>query len=119
MRVVRRFRFEAAHHLPRHEGKCREMHGHSYELIVTVERPVDEYSGMVIDFSDLKRVVRNFRFVAETYDMRIPVRGMQQALIDLSMLLAMWAASAHGVGNMYGSEDEVAVGRCRSSRSSR
>jgi 6-pyruvoyltetrahydropterin/6-carboxytetrahydropterin synthase len=34
------------------------MHGHSYELIVTVDRPVEEASGMAIDFSDLKRVVR-------------------------------------------------------------
>lgn len=57
MRVRRRFRFEAAHRLPRHEGKCRELHGHSYELVVTVERPVDGHSGMAIDFSDLKQVV--------------------------------------------------------------
>ena len=58
MRVRRRFRFEAAHRLPHHEGKCRELHGHSYELVVNVDRPVDPASGMAIDFSDLKRVVR-------------------------------------------------------------
>ena len=58
MRVRRRFRFEAAHRLPRHEGKCRELHGHSYEIVISVERPVDESSGMVIDFSDLKKIVR-------------------------------------------------------------
>ena len=58
MIVRRRFEFEAAHHLPNHPGKCRELHGHSYELVVQVERPVDEMSGMVIDFSDLKSIVR-------------------------------------------------------------
>ena len=58
MRVRRRFRFEAAHRLPRHPGKCRELHGHSYELLVVVERPVDPHSGMAIDFTDLKRLVR-------------------------------------------------------------
>jgi len=58
VRVRRRFRFEAAHRLPRHEGKCRELHGHSYEVVISVERPVDESSGMVIDFSDLKQIVR-------------------------------------------------------------
>jgi len=58
LRVRRRFRFEAAHHLPRHPGKCRELHGHSYELVVTVEGPVESDSGMVVDFSDLKRDVR-------------------------------------------------------------
>ena len=58
MRVRRRVRFEAAHRLPRHDGKCRELHGHSYEVVVSVERAVDESSGMVIDFSDLKQIVR-------------------------------------------------------------
>lgn len=58
MRVRRRFRFEAAHRLPHHPGKCRELHGHSYELVVTVERPVDPASGLALDFGELKRVVR-------------------------------------------------------------
>ena len=53
MIVRRRFDFEAAHRLPRHPGKCRELHGHSYRLVVAVERPVDPDSGMVIDFGDL------------------------------------------------------------------
>jgi 6-pyruvoyltetrahydropterin/6-carboxytetrahydropterin synthase len=59
VRVRRRFRFEAAHRLPLHPGKCREMHGHSYVLLVTVERPVDQERGMAVDFSDLKQVVRS------------------------------------------------------------
>jgi 6-pyruvoyltetrahydropterin/6-carboxytetrahydropterin synthase len=58
LRVRRRFTFEAAHRLPRHPGKCRDLHGHAYELIVSVERPVDPDSGMAIDFGDLKKVVR-------------------------------------------------------------
>lgn len=58
MRVRRRFRFEAAHELPRHPGKCRNLHGHSYELFVVVEGEVEPESGMVVDFSDLKRTVR-------------------------------------------------------------
>lgn len=59
MIVRRRFRFEAAHRLPRHPGKCRELHGHSYELVVAVDRPVEPASGMAIDFSDLKRTVHD------------------------------------------------------------
>ena len=58
MIVRRRFEFEAAHKLPNHPGKCRELHGHSYKLFVKVERAVDESSGMVIDFSDLKAIVK-------------------------------------------------------------
>jgi 6-pyruvoyltetrahydropterin/6-carboxytetrahydropterin synthase len=56
--VRRRFRFEAAHRLPGHPGKCRELHGHSYELVVSVERAVDATRGMGLDFSELKQVVR-------------------------------------------------------------
>ncbi|HKQ61766.1 MAG TPA: 6-carboxytetrahydropterin synthase QueD [Candidatus Polarisedimenticolaceae bacterium] len=56
--LVRRFDFEAAHRLPHHPGKCRELHGHSYRLVVRVEGPVDAASGMVQDFADLKAAVR-------------------------------------------------------------
>jgi 6-pyruvoyltetrahydropterin/6-carboxytetrahydropterin synthase len=56
--VNRRFRFEAAHRLPRHPGACRELHGHSYELVVGVERTVGPSDGMVLDFSELKGIVR-------------------------------------------------------------
>ena len=57
MRVRRRFDFEAAHELPHHPGKCRRLHGHSYLLVVTVDRDVDPRSGLAIDFGDLKRIV--------------------------------------------------------------
>ncbi len=58
MRIRRRFEFEAAHRLPDHPGKCRELHGHSYRLVVTVARAVDPRTGMGMDFGDLKDVVR-------------------------------------------------------------
>lgn len=55
------FRFEAAHHLPNHDGKCREPHGHSYKVEVVVEgeinsKPDHPQEGMVIDFADIKNV---------------------------------------------------------------
>jgi 6-pyruvoyltetrahydropterin/6-carboxytetrahydropterin synthase len=55
--VARRFEFQAAHHLPRHPGKCRNLHGHTYVLEVRCEGPVDAESGMVLDFADVKDVV--------------------------------------------------------------
>lgn len=57
MLVIREFRFEAAHHLPDHPGKCQRPHGHSYRLNVACAAPVDPQTGMAIDFGDLKRVV--------------------------------------------------------------
>lgn len=57
MIVRRRFRFESAHRLPKHPGKCQQLHGHSFVLTVSVERPVDPATGMAVDFGDVKRVV--------------------------------------------------------------
>ncbi len=54
--ITKVFRFEAAHRLLRHGGECANLHGHSYELWVTVAGPLDE-NGMVADFGDLKAVV--------------------------------------------------------------
>lgn len=57
--VVKRFTFEAAHFLPDYEGQCQHLHGHSYILQVGLSGKVDERgSGMVLDFSLLKQVVR-------------------------------------------------------------
>ncbi|MEZ5988237.1 MAG: 6-carboxytetrahydropterin synthase QueD [Planctomycetota bacterium] len=59
MTVTKVFRFEAAHQLPDHPGKCRRLHGHGYRLEVTVGREVDPRTGMVLDFYDLKRIVED------------------------------------------------------------
>ena len=57
MRVAKRFRWEAAHRLPWHDGACRNIHGHSYRMEVVVEGPVDT-QGMVIDFKDVKTALK-------------------------------------------------------------
>lgn len=59
--ITRRFSFDSAHYLPGHEGKCQNLHGHTYILEVTVGRESliegGSSEGMVIDFSDLKSIV--------------------------------------------------------------
>jgi len=55
--VVKQFEFEAAHFLPMYDGPCSVMHGHSYKLDVGVVGLIDEGTGMVMDFSELKRTV--------------------------------------------------------------
>jgi 6-pyruvoyltetrahydropterin/6-carboxytetrahydropterin synthase len=63
--VTRTFRFEAAHQLPWHAGKCQHLHGHSYRLEVTVTGPIGIH-GIVVDFADLAGVVE--REVVARYD---------------------------------------------------
>lgn len=62
IRVTREFSFEMAHVLGNYDGPCRNVHGHSYRLFVTLAGvPVNDLSnpknGMVIDFTDLKNIV--------------------------------------------------------------
>ncbi len=55
MELFKDFTFEAAHRLPRApEGhKCARLHGHSYQVTVRVEGPVDPVAGWVVDFAEL------------------------------------------------------------------
>ena len=58
MKIGKHFEFEASHILPKHPGKCSRMHGHSYKLTVVVNGPVEKDSGMVVDFSVIKDIVK-------------------------------------------------------------
>ena len=64
IRITKQFSFETGHALYGYDGKCRNVHGHSYKLFVTViGKPISEVNhvklGMVIDFSDLKKIVKD------------------------------------------------------------
>jgi len=63
IRVTKEFPFEMAHVLWNYDGPCRNVHGHSYRLFVTIagtpiDNPENPKNGMVIDFSDLKSIVK-------------------------------------------------------------
>jgi 6-pyruvoyltetrahydropterin/6-carboxytetrahydropterin synthase len=63
IRITKQFTFETGHALYGYDGKCRNVHGHSYKLSVTViGSPIADNShvkyGMVIDFGDLKKIVK-------------------------------------------------------------
>jgi 6-pyruvoyltetrahydropterin/6-carboxytetrahydropterin synthase len=63
IRITKEFKFEMAHALKGHDGPCRFIHGHSYELFVTIcGQPIADKTspelGMLIDFSKLKETVK-------------------------------------------------------------
>jgi 6-pyruvoyltetrahydropterin/6-carboxytetrahydropterin synthase len=63
IRVTKQFGFEMSHALLNYDGLCRNIHGHSYKLQITVtgepiSLPGDPKDGMVIDFSQLKQLIR-------------------------------------------------------------
>ena len=62
IRITKQFSFETGHALYGYDGKCKNVHGHSYKLSVTViGEPITDRTnvkfGMVIDFKDLKKIV--------------------------------------------------------------
>jgi 6-pyruvoyltetrahydropterin/6-carboxytetrahydropterin synthase len=55
--VTRQIDFCYGHRLLNYEGKCRYLHGHNGRAVITVESPTLDERGMVVDFTDIKRVV--------------------------------------------------------------
>lgn len=71
IRITKEFHFEMAHALKGYDGSCRNIHGHSYQMLVTVKgTPIlDENNpklGMVMDFGDLKKIVNEL--IVDVFD---------------------------------------------------
>lgn len=64
--ISKEFTFEASHVLPKHEGKCSRLHGHSWRLRVAIIGPVYEQSGFVADYAKLSELVR--RLILDRFD---------------------------------------------------
>jgi len=88
MEVFKRFKFEAAHFLPKvPEGhKCKRLHGHSYGVILYLKGPYDAEKGWVVDFSEIKQI---FAPILETLDHQLlnEIEGLEN---PTSEALAIW-----------------------------
>jgi 6-pyruvoyltetrahydropterin/6-carboxytetrahydropterin synthase len=56
LRIAKEFHWEMGHRLPEHFGLCKNIHGHSYKMILTVEGEMNEQQ-MVIDYYDLEKII--------------------------------------------------------------
>jgi len=56
MKIAKEFHWEMGHRLPEHFGLCKNIHGHSYKMIVEFEGELDD-QGMVIDFFDVEKII--------------------------------------------------------------
>ena len=59
-RIEKRFTFPMGHRLSKHEGRCFSLHGHNFTVLVGVKADKLNKNDMVIDFSDLKKLVNGF-----------------------------------------------------------
>jgi 6-pyruvoyltetrahydropterin/6-carboxytetrahydropterin synthase len=55
-------RFSAAHNLRNYHGKCEELHGHNWQIEVTVGRKGLDKNGMIMDFSELKKLTKGILY---------------------------------------------------------
>tara|TARA_B110000881_G_C18517333_1_gene485643 strand:+ start:215 stop:649 length:435 start_codon:yes stop_codon:yes gene_type:complete len=88
IRITKEFKFEMAHALHGYDGLCKNIHGHSYKLLVTVKGDIKNDSGnakdgMVLDFDILKSIVKPE--IIKKYDHSLVLNGnSSHAEIDLS-----------------------------------
>jgi 6-pyruvoyltetrahydropterin/6-carboxytetrahydropterin synthase len=68
-RVTREIDFCYGHRLLNYDGKCRHLHGHNGRVVITLEAAELDASGMVLDFSQIKRVVSGW--IDDTLDHRM------------------------------------------------
>ncbi len=80
--VTKIFTFDSAHKLDYYEGDCKNLHGHTYKLEVTVKGKTD-YRGMVVDFNDLKRITKekvidklDHKYLNEIFDFNTTCENM-------------------------------------------
>ena len=71
IRITKEFKFEMAHALYGYDGLCKNIHGHSYRMWVTIKGNVLQKNnhtknGMVIDFGELKNIINNC--IVDKYD---------------------------------------------------
>lgn len=59
MFLTKKFSFDAAHKLPEYKGKCKNLHGHTYYLEITISGLVSKETGMMIDFFDFEKIIED------------------------------------------------------------
>ena len=57
MKVAKEFKWEMGHRLPEHFGNCKNIHGHSYKMIIEFEGELNN-DEMIIDFYDIDRIIK-------------------------------------------------------------
>jgi 6-pyruvoyltetrahydropterin/6-carboxytetrahydropterin synthase len=98
--VTREIDFCYGHRLLNYDGKCKYLHGHNGRAVITLESPELDGRGMVLDFSDIKRVVS--RWIDEELDHRMILHHDDPAVPMLNQLgeplyLVDWNPTAENI----------------------
>lgn len=91
MKITKIFTFDASHMLDGHDGKCQNLHGHTYRLEITVADGLIQggaKDGMVMDFTDFKAIVQ--RELLDGFDHAFLYDGSNERETQIATLLAGW-----------------------------
>ena len=77
--LKRYFSFAGAHRLSKHEGLCKNIHGHNYDVWVTIRSPKLNKNDMVMDFSELKKHVD---VIVDEFDHCLVINECDQDLVE-------------------------------------
>jgi 6-pyruvoyltetrahydropterin/6-carboxytetrahydropterin synthase len=85
MQITRRLEFDAGHRIPNHNSQCKHLHGHRYTIEITLSGDVIttegvSEQGMVMDFSDVKRIAKEH--VVDAWDHAFLVYRRDQPVLD-------------------------------------
>ncbi len=98
MRITKQFEFSMGHVLFNYEGKCNQLHGHNYQLEVTVESDELDASGFVMDFSDLKSAGSKVLDAELDQEVWVYVKGPRvRALVDLGARSVAFEPTAENI----------------------
>lgn len=94
IRLTKEFDFEMAHALEGYDGACRQIHGHSYRLFITIKgSPITDPSspklGMVLDFGDLKALVN--RLIISRFDHALLLKRTPQSEALVEVMREKWS----------------------------
>ncbi len=81
-RVTKEIHFCYGHRLLNYAGKCRHLHGHNGKAVITLEAASLDALGMVVDFSEIKRVVG--KWIDETLDHRMLLHKDDPIIAELT-----------------------------------
>ena len=102
MKISKQFEFSMGHALHNYEGKCHQLHGHNYQLEVTIESKELDESGFVMDFGDLKEIVNTL--VDEELDHQFWIYHHDpraRALINLGARAVGFEPTAENIVNYF------------------
>lgn len=78
MKIAKEFRWEMGHRLPDHFGQCKNIHGHSYKMIVEFEGELDR-NEMIIDYYDVEKIINP---IIENLDHAFMVNKNDQIVLE-------------------------------------